>query len=350
MKLEYYNHLAIDRVQTILSEKNVIDAMAFAVENRIPLADALEAFAKNRRRSLWSKLLFRDNWEELVAELRKGNRLSHVLRGKIPSYLTYALAFAEKNDKLEQMLPQLANNLRFHRFYFTNMSMVIFRNIFFWIILLGFSVFILPNMFKIFDDLFSSAAGSWFYQYADFLRPEFLFLIPLIIILFTATFVEAMNLHSFDILYLKIPYFGTLIKRRVLSDLSGTFYCILACGADMPQAARAAIASEPRWWLRRRLKKFAARLEAGEFWLDAWQKEIKLDTPQSKWVLSNGVTRDRVQESFSDLQRILNEENINSNYRLDIVMEIIVILINALLIGFIGIFFFMVSAYIITSI
>ncbi len=352
MKLENYNWLSGDRVQTMLSDHNFVDALAYALESNIPPEDVLEAFQASEHNGLWNKILFWGAWSYSIQQLREGRPVSEVLRARnAPYYLSSAAAYAEKNGTLTKVLPVLARSMQLQRFFAGSGVMLIFRNLFLWLAMffcLGLLfLFIFPNMMKTFDDLLGGQPmyiGNTNFLWANL--PHLLWL-PALLIIFIVSFVLTINIRMLEFLYLPLPYFGNTVRRRVLYDLSGMFYCLLASGMDISQAANAAAASEPRWWLRIRLRKFARRVENGEDWLGAWQREIRLQTPVSQWILQSGHLTGRLAESFNQLQDILLEDNLGANFRMNTIFTILVIFANALIIGLFGYAFFYNLAYII---
>ncbi len=348
MKLEYYNNLSRDHIQTMLSDHNILDALAYAMQTGIPAADVLEAFKEMEDNSFWSHLLFRHNWDQSIQLLREGHPVSEVLKSRgVPYYLTCAATAAEKTGRLPETLPIIAGNLKLQRFFGGSVMTLIFRNIFLWLVIILLLVFsflaVYPNLMKLFSDLLCVEKNN---HYPFGWNWEFLICLPLLLVLFFSSFALGLNIRLFEGLYLHLPYLGHLVKRRILYDLSGIFYCLLAGGMDISQAARVAAASEPRLWLRRRLKNFAARLEKGEDWFDAWEREIRLHTPVSRWILGSGHASGHLAESFNELRDILLDENLGSNRRLNTCFSILMILVNAFIVGFLGFVFFSNLTYI----
>ncbi len=352
MKLENYNWLSGDRVQTMFSDRNLVDALAYAMENNIPPEDVLEAFQTSEHSGFWNNILFWGSWNYSIQQLREGRPVSEVLRARsAPYYLSSAAAYAEKNGTLTKVLPVLARNLQLQRFFAGSAISLIFRNLVLWLAMFLFLALlfwiIFPNMIRLFEDLLEGQPiyiGNTNFLWASL--PNLLWL-PALLIIFIISFVVTMNIRMLEFLYLPLPYFGNAVRRRILYDLSGMFYCLLASGMDISQAASAAAASEPRWWLRVRLRKFARRVENGEDWLGAWRREIRLETPVSQWILQSGHLTGKLAESFNSLQDILLEDNLGANFRMNTIFAIVVLFANALIIGLFGYAFFYNLAYII---
>ncbi len=343
MELDYqHNFKSGSRFELLISDRNILDALAYAAETGIPPEQVLEALKRATEHNPWSRLLLRSGWNRSIQQLRSGVPVSEVLRRRgTPYYLCSAAACAEKNGTLPVVLPVLARNLRWQRLFAGNTVAVLSANVILWLaifmLLTGMMAFVVPNLDKVFMELLGSAETP-FSTHSGYL--QYLCFLPLLVIASLVLFVCSMNAYCLEWLYLGLPFFGTMMKRRVLYDLSGMFYCLLAGGMDIGEAARAAAASEPRFWMRRRLERFAAAVEAGEPFFPSWKKHIRLGTPMSDWLLHGGAVRGKLPESFLQLRRILLEENQGSNFRFNICLKVAVTFVNAFIVGSIGFIFF----------
>ncbi len=332
MEYEYIESIAGSKNNAVSTGRDIIDALAYAVTANIPYIEALKAFNNEGLQVTRLNTPIFGPWARIIRRLEKGAPLAEALQVRaVPSYIRHAVAYAEKKGTLPQILPLLAQNMHLRRVYNTA-ELLVFANIFVWIMAAGMVIFIYPNLYRTFGELLEREV---------FLLPELVVKwVPPAIIAAIIVFLLTLEHYFFEIFYIRVPYIGTVIKQRILGELSGTFYCMLAGGADMTEAARTVLAAEPRWWLRRRLRKFIARLDKGENWLDAWEQEIRLETPLTKWFFHNGVMTDHVTENFGKLRYMLQESNIGASRNLHLFLAMGILFVNALLVGFLGYCFF----------
>ncbi len=324
------------------SGRTLLDGLAYAAKNGIPpdlVLEALREESEIQRRVGEAAALDRS-----IRMLRSGAPVSDVLKqGKAPYYLCNAAACAEKNGALPAVLPVLARNVQMRRFYVKYVDNVLYSNIFIWIligiVLAGMAIFIFPPYGKLLTELLDPEyVGASYYGYLrDFS------LLPLVLVLLLCLFTGSLNSYWFEWIYLRLPFLGELVQQRVLYDLSGMFYSLLAGGMDMGPAARAAAASEPRRWVRKRLTRFAVAVESGEEWYSAWRRQIRLGNPMCDWFLHGGAVSGNPAESFRLLQEILCDENLRRFGRLEVWLIVLATLVNAVIVGTVGytLFYFM---------
>ncbi len=309
-----------------LGDKTKIPSiLGWAAQKNMPSHAALAALASDlpfwqRRRAAGA-----------AADLAAGTSLSSVLDRHLPNmtphFYRVAVRKAEEDNCLEEMLPALANNVRYHADIVNGAHCLVAYPVLQMLnaMALVFMVyaFILPRFDLVMCDLTDDGPLPWLFESVMAVSrmvsspgSAAVVLIALTapvllvagkILPFRTRIVLAPFQGAFLLLANLIPFVGGQIRRIAFLDAVGAMAALTGAGYDVAQAARWNARAVFSARLRRKLAAFAEAVERGEPWACAWEN-MKIGTPGNHWVIHNAAARESPQDGFQTLAAWLDHD------------------------------------------
>ncbi|HCE44738.1 MAG TPA: hypothetical protein DET40_14445 [Lentisphaeria bacterium] len=283
------------------------------------------------------------------ADLKNGVSLSESfvrrLHRYFPDYLLLAIQKADKEKKLKEILPQLAENICFVHglkneikasfaypvIQFVNLSLIA----------TGLMVFIVPKFQRIMAELYEGNTVYYpemtkiVFYVSDFLHTHYDTILSLFFVgLCVGLLISNLPLikRILEECLIRVPVFGWYYKAAAQVELSGSMAAFISSGDDVIKAAEWSIVSSRYQFIRFRLGKFVKSAENGRNWLDAWE-DMNLYDPLHNMIIRNAVMRDKLSEGFDTSLRWVRFEISSSAKGFLQIIEIAGILINVVLFG-----------------
>ncbi|NLF18221.1 MAG: hypothetical protein GX595_13370 [Lentisphaerae bacterium] len=319
----------------------IVGRLATAVSCGLPMAAALRALETEPE---WSRPGM-DRWRRrlafLAGDLEAGATLSEALERRLadhlPAHVIPAVRAAEAADCLPRVLATVANALRTQRPLRRQLRAALaypaMQALTLLFVLSGLLIFIVPRFVRMFDELV-----PWHYSpYRQILgllsqppgpvllglERAFVAVIGAVtqtsprlllnaLVVVTALVVLAAVLRPphprrhprrrlhLDVVYSRLPVVGGFWRRLGLVEAASAMGAFLAAGADLARAARSAAETVETAWAREHLRHFAADLEAGRPWDEAWITP-RTSAPLCDWMIRNAAARERPLEGFQSV-------------------------------------------------
>jgi type IV pilus assembly protein PilC len=282
-------------------------------------------------------------------DLRKGVPLSVTLnrrlRGFLPNYLLHAVEKGERENKLKDILPGLAENLSYvngiRKEIWLSLAYPLVQFMSLLLIALGLMVIIVPKYQKILYELYGGEAGYFpemtkiVFCMSDFcssLPGEIFDIVVLgiitVILIFNLPFLKRIS----EEVLIRLPLFGWYYRAMAQVELSGSMAAFISSGEDVVKAAELSIASSRYEFLKGRLRKFIRKTESGRNWAVSWE-EMKVYDSLYNMIIRNACMRDNLNEGFETSLKWLRFEIRSSSKKLFRIIEVLGILVNVLLFG-----------------
>ena len=131
---------------------------------------------------------------------------------------------------------------------------------------------------------------------------------------------------------LLVPGVRSFVRRERALELTQCLAAGLALGLDLPRAATWAAKHSRNWWLRARLRRYAALLNNGVDWFAAW-RQLRLGGALEDWVLGGSRRREDPRAGFDALAAVLRARQQQAATRLWIVARVGATLLLGVLVG-----------------
>lgn len=307
--------------------------LAWAVQNDIPFHKVILSLTHCGHLSL-NRVLFllpeSRKWEKCLSasfsDLINGVPLYKTLRKRLsyflPEYYLQAVEKAEKEEHLKETLPVFAKRLNFFyetRAFYKRALVFPFLELFIICTILSFlSIFILPNLDWIFFNFTthnkpsSSLVGLILMGTVGIWR-LFWNIIYIVVLLHYLGRIFA-RLRRFILMllgeiFIFIPPFRRQLRDVALLNLASSMASYLELGEDILNAAVFSEKACNHFWLKRKLKRFIAKVERGENWLDAWSS-MKLRQNLSECIIRGAAAKEDIVAGFDTISDWLYHKQI----------------------------------------
>jgi len=230
-----------------------------------------------------------------------GGVMRRLFRPYFPDYVFSSLVLAEREGRLAEFLPAMAEELRLPREIDQIRKgefLVGFLKL--WVasaVILFCSVFIFPFLIKLTIDVGSVEAFELIHFLSRFdlwLNP-ILYGLPIVMFLFQIPRFGPW-LRRF------IPYFRRTVYRQALCEFSGSMSIMMKHGnMDLCEAAKWSAKVARKGWKQKRILRFYEAVEQGVSWPDALER-MRLGTPTETFIAHNAAHRESPQEGFRELR------------------------------------------------
>lgn len=325
------------------------DVLSWAVAKGEPLGAALSAITgtdspRRASHSLSKRACVESLQYELAAGMPLDRALESWLHAYLPTHIFRAVEAAMENGVLPEALPKICENVRTCRearskyaskavFYpFLELVPIVCMASFF-------QILFLPKLYMVFDAflygrnplrllflngkmvsvVLAVAGVAGLLMWAFMIMPR-------------GRLFQGCFWTPFQWLLERAPVAGRWFKRGMMEEASGAMGTLLFAGMPMEKAARAASKAASKAILSKRFERFAARVEAGEDWMESFDRELDPDR-FSKWMLHSGRDREFPQESFIRLNSWLVWERAALAPVMDSFLEIAGIFLNAAIVA-----------------
>ena len=258
----------------------------------------------------WVNLRWSWHVGRLLQELEAGEKLSVSLTQnmgrRFPRFYLLGVARAEGEGRLATALPILARQLRFPSLVAGERRSALLmagpRIIMTLYVILFITTTVMPKFDYIFEDLTGAPHLP--------LSPLFTSIGTGILWLFVGAFAvflySKLPLIGEYVLFL-IPGVGAERRQLVLSDFAGSMAVYLRQGGDMVGAAAWSYEASRSPWMRTRIRRFAAALDRGDGWEDAW-RAMGLGDGFESWVVKQAALREDPAAGFELMAQWLHQE------------------------------------------
>ena len=334
--------------------------LAWAAKNKVPFPDALRSLMDyGELKPIFFRLWPAASWEKALwlahLDISNGTPLYQALRWRfsnyLPEYYLQAVESAEKDGRLEEVLPHFARHLNFSSDIKTAYASAIFGALLeFFVIGLLFvlvTVFIVPKFEKILHELISGypmpawfellllsvrqigSAGSWLFL-------NFFYIIGGVIIFFSLMKTRRAYVMMFlEEILVRLPFFRKQLRDIARLELAASLSSYMSAGEDIVSAAKFSRKACRHIWYRKKIDKFIEKISQGGDWLDAWH-ELDLRDPFCDWLLRNAAARDNVIEGFDSMSDWLLHRVVDSSGRNMLYLFLAGIAINSMIVAFIA--------------
>jgi general secretion pathway protein F len=300
----------------------ILGTLGWAVRCGVPLGQALLTLVKKKKlpRPFTKNLLGREkNWTKTISlateDLDNGFPLSEALRHLerfLPKYVIPAVKEAERNNRLQEVLPILSEQTaRRVAVFGKRVSATIFPSLLVAICLFLGSVSIVQIAMVLISSreipLSLVAVLPFFVRFCVLISLSLALLIPSIFILRFIYKREPFSRAVFETLLIHLPWIGRDLKRMAILDATSAMAGLVAAGAGLREAAEIAAESSRSHWMGKRLRLLATEIEAGGKWPDAWEK-MGLGFPFLDWLIRNAAARENPVEGFSSITALLRND------------------------------------------
>ncbi|MEI6421103.1 MAG: type II secretion system F family protein, partial [Lentisphaerota bacterium] len=305
-----------------------VKTLAFAARNNIPFYEAIDGFRREEKNDVQGEggkrpyliifafkgTSFHSHLLLVSADLRRGIPLSESfnkrLRRYLPSYLLLAIEKAEKEKKLKEILPLLAENISFVNGIRKEIKecltypVVQFVNLA--LIATALMVFIVPKFERILSELYGGNTAyypeitktiffvsGFFSLHFDIITNFSLLGLIAVILIFNLPFLK----RILEECLIRLPVFGWYYRSMAQIELSGSMAAFISSGEDVIKAAELSISSSRYQFMKARLRKFINSAEKGRNWIDAWE-EMNFFDPLYNMIIRNANMRDKLSEGF----------------------------------------------------
>jgi type II secretory pathway component PulF len=296
----------------------VAETLAHAVARGIPLAEALRHLpfyvtpklgpvlsGVNRWTMDMLFLLLPRFWsrqyplslalEKLIEQTDQGESLSYALETSLadylPAYYILGVEKAEREGRLESVLPVLAESLAYPRFIrderLAALRVALLRAVVLVPLLLGISTFIMPRFGKMVEEITGGASGGHSYLLLNALLLMVIWggLLAALVLLLSKIFLVR------EYFWLRTPFLRRSYRRVQLVELIRALLAFLRSGEDMVSAARWAQRGVRSPWLQERIGVFVGAMESGVDWAEAWRR-MAFGVDDVDWVVHNAMVRE----------------------------------------------------------
>jgi type II secretory pathway component PulF len=331
-----------DDVQQLTSGPVLLaNTLAWAVQNNTPLPDAVLSLTKTGKvkmatdlfslsskgislsTQIFPRLLGKANWNSslhgLYCDLMKGRPLAQSLRRRmkyfLPEYYLQAVARAEQEHTLPQILPAFAKRLNYTSNIKANYAQYLKLPL--WeisiITLMAINILIFLNRFMV--ELLSETVAtrpmlisdylniigyhlkyiiSWPFQSMDKFIVFSIFILGCIVLWFCFRMQILRNLKKLLII---IPGMRRELYELERLEMLACMASYLDAGEDMLKAAKFCLTASHSFRIRYKLKRFIADLEHGTNWLNSWER-LKLGSKLDNLLLNTSSTTDQLLDGF----------------------------------------------------
>ncbi len=319
--------------------------LGWAAANNVPFHEALQNSSK-----------FGNKFDQAIAALKNGSTLSEALKHakqSLPKHYLKAVEIAEQNNRLPEVLPSMGRNAAIMSISFGHLWITLFMPLIECFSVTAMIMVILPNLYKIFNELSSEdyalSMTPYSLMFMDFAKQveEYapvvmlftLFIFALLLILIITRY--AINLpvlpgFHFNFLrqplFMWFPWLNRISKDTCQLEMALCMSVMLGAGDDIIQAAENSIQTCHLKWQRKKLQQFIDDVKSGITWMDAWER-MNLSGPLELFIIKNYGRREKVEEGFKLIAQRLSVVVGRRFQRLGLLIKIGVILFTSLLIG-----------------
>jgi type II secretory pathway component PulF len=341
--LSDFDHCFADKEFTNSASQGIFKTLAWAMNRNIPLDEALNCYISDMPGNIKQKELARKS----VKKLREGQPLHQALKPLkiyIPLYIYDILKAAEEEGVTDKVIEPLADQIGY-----TQNMVRLSKSVYFFAfmdffqklsIILFITVFLIPKILKIHNEITSGRPLPYLtqlvYEFTHYIPSVFLYFL-----LFFTIFIIIKSLYRkiyfikniVDMLLLKIPFTGKETKKILLMEVCGFMHALTASGLDVITAAEISTKACRNFNLKRKLEVFVNKLKEGENWREAWC-EMNFSLPFYDWLASSKRRDENISSIFLDMIKFLRVE-ISHFFQIFLtVSETVLILLNAVVIGF----------------
>ena len=341
----------------------IAETLAHAVSRNIPLADALRhlPFYVNPKLGApfletvnrWTMdmlfLLLPRFWsrqyplslalEKLIEEIDRGEPLSYALEASLadyfPSYFILGVEKAEREGRLDVVLPVLADSLAYPRFVrnerLASLRLAFLRAAVIVPQLLFLNTFIFPHLMGGFDDATGGASQSYPVVVFQVLLPLAIWggLFALLLLLLSKVFLIR------EYLWLRTPFLRRSYRRMQLVELVRALLAFVRSGEDIVSAAQWAQRGVRSPWLQGRTGVFVAAMESGVNWAEAWER-MAFGVETVDWVMRNAMVRECPAEGLEMVLDKLFMDVRAATHRWTVLADPICVVLLAIPVGYVA--------------
>lgn len=338
----------------------IADTLSWAVRHNIPLQQALPSLPFCRRLDVplfgalvvlgwmfgpfllmlpfpwlmdlsWSSRIGR-----LIKDIDKGEKLSVSLRKnfrrKFPKFYLLGVEKAESENRLDTALPILAHQLNYPCSVARERKIELFfvlKKFFVTVLMITFiTTNVAPKFHEIFQELCGTVPPAGFMPLAAIMGALARIAIWAVVLILVLPRLGSLG----EVVLLRLPVFGSDLKRFILGDLARSMAAFVRQGDDVVSAAEWSLKATRSHWMKKRLGKFISSVRDGARWEKAWL-DMKVGRSLDQWVIANAALREDPASGFELLAAWLHQETELSTKRLERWVDPISTLAIALLVG-----------------
>lgn len=324
--------------------------LAWAANNNIPFHQAILSLTDTgySRKGIILLLPNSHDWnlclQTVYNDLVGGCPLYKTLRKRLsyflPKYYLQAVEKAEKDGHLPEVLPHFAKRMNLaseiRLSYRITLTLPFLEFVMIFSLLLFMSVFIFPNLKKIFDELLSGTYYPFANGFVGYSRHVFEFIFRNFLYIIALFFIFRLVFRSFRTYCLMLmeefmiwlPYFRQQLENMAMLELSASISSYLSAGEDILNAMKFSRKACNHLWLRRKLGRCIRQMENGTDWLEAW-RQMNLNQPLNEWIICNAAARQNIVAGFETMTDWLYHNAIRHVQRNTFWLALLCIFINA---------------------
>ncbi len=303
--------------------------LALAIEHGIAFHDALLSLTIHGKPLMgapWRAFFKFRNWDfclcAAACELKNGRSLGYALqrlRYFLPEFYLAAIAEAERNGTLAEVLPAFAESMRFsagfrHRFLM-DVSYPLVELLFILPIISSLFIFIIPKFNMIMVELLEGQSSFYFHflrQFQGMGHLIFQFLIVLIFLFFVLRRFHWEVMSFLEIPLRCLPTFRRQLCATGMMELAVSMQASLRGGRDIVEAVEFSRNTCRQFWLRSRLKRCGQKLDKGMAFDTAW-KEVAGNAPINEFFVDYSLDKDALISGFAAMADWNKEQSLRAS-------------------------------------